>query len=54
MILERILSMLSLLAFAGFVGTVLWFVPELDLIIIAVIAVSLAAYFLYSDGSKKN
>lgn len=54
MILDRILSMLSLLAFVAFLGTVLWFVPELDLIIIIVIAVCLAAYFLYTDGGKKN
>lgn len=46
MILDRLLGVLSLLAFVGFVGTVLWFVPELDLMIIAVIVICIAAYFL--------
>ena len=46
MTIDHLLSLLALLAFIGFVGIVLWFVPELDLVLITALVVAIAAYFL--------
>jgi len=53
MIIERLLSVLSLFAFAVFVGIVLWFVPEPDLIVIIVLVVAIVAYFVISGAKLK-
>ncbi len=54
MIGDRILSLLSLLAFAVFLGTVLWFVPEIDLIVITLVVIGIAANFLVMGGDKRK
>ena len=54
MIADRLLSLLSLLAFALFVGVVLWFAPEPDLIVIVALVVAIAAYFLVFSGDKSK
>ena len=51
---DRILSLLSLLAFAVFLGTVLWFVPEIDLIVITLVVIGIAANFLVMGGDKRK
>jgi hypothetical protein len=54
MITQRLLSVLSLLAFAAFVGVVLLFAPEPDLIVIVTLVVVIAAYFVvYNDAGSK-
>ena len=53
-IVDRVLSLLALLAFAAFVGTILWFVPELDLVVIVAVVVAVAAYFLIFTGFKSE
>lgn len=53
-IVDRVLSLLALAAFAAFVGTILWFVPELDLVVIVAVVVAIAAYFLVFTGFKSD
>jgi hypothetical protein len=42
--LDKIFAVLSLLAFAGFLGILIWYVPRPGLIVVCVIAVALCAY----------
>jgi hypothetical protein len=43
-LLDRILAALSLLAFAGFLSILIWFVPKPGLILVCVICVALCGY----------
>ena len=52
---DRILGVLALGLLIGFLGVLVSFVPELDLIIVVVIAISLAGYdFFLSLFRQKN
>jgi hypothetical protein len=42
--LDRIFATLSLLAFAGFLGILIWFVPRPGLVAVSVISVLLCAF----------
>jgi hypothetical protein len=42
--LDRIFALLSLLAFAGFLAILIWFVPRPGLVVVCVICVALCAY----------
>ena len=42
--LDKIFATLSLLAFAGFLGILIWFVPRPGLIIVSIASVLLCAY----------
>jgi len=46
MILDRLLAAFFLLTLLGFFGIILWFVPELDLVVITLVVSAVAAYFL--------
>ena len=46
MILDRLLAAFFLLMLMGFFGIILWFVPELDLVVITLVVLAIAAYFL--------
>jgi hypothetical protein len=46
MILDRLLAAFFLLTLLGFFGIILWFVPELDLVVITLVVSAIAAYFL--------
>jgi hypothetical protein len=46
MILDRLLAAFFLLTLLGFFGIILWFVAELDLVVISVVVSAAAAYFL--------
>ena len=41
---ERIVAIAALIAFVVFVGVLVWFVREVDLILVVVIGVTLAGY----------
>jgi hypothetical protein len=43
-LLDKILAALSLLAFAGFLVILIWFVPKPGLVFVCVICVALCAY----------
>jgi hypothetical protein len=43
-LLDRVLAALSLLAFAGFLGILIWFVPKPGLIVVCLICIGLCAY----------
>jgi hypothetical protein len=42
--LDRFFATLSLLAFAGFLGILIWFVPKPGLVVVSVVSVLLCAY----------
>ena len=42
--LDKFLAILSLLAFAGFLGILIWFVPRPGLVAVSVISVLLCAF----------
>ena len=42
--LDRIFALLSLLAFAGFLAILIWFVPRPGLVVVCVVCVGLCAY----------
>ena len=42
--LDRFFATLSLLAFAGFLGILIWFVPRPGLVLVSVVSVLLCAY----------
>jgi len=46
MILDRLFAAFFLLTLLGFFGIILWFVPELDLVIITLLVSAIAAYYL--------
>jgi hypothetical protein len=46
MILDRLLAAFFLLTLLGFFGIIIWFVPELDLVIITLLVSAIAAYYL--------
>ena len=43
-LLDRVFATLSFLAFAGFLGILIWFVPRPGLIIVSIASVLLCAY----------
>lgn len=43
-IMDRLFAILSLLAFAGFLGILIWFVPRPGLVLVCVTCVLLAAF----------
>ena len=42
--LDRFFATLSLLAFAGFLGILIWFVPKPGLVVVSIVSVLLCAY----------
>jgi hypothetical protein len=42
--MDRLFAIVSLLAFAGFLGILVWFVPKPGLVVVCVISVLLAAF----------
>jgi len=52
--IDRILAVLALATFAVFVVTVPIFVPDIDLIIVTVFAIGLAAYDFWRELSKSK
>ena len=52
--LDRALALLSFLAFAGFLGILIWFVPRPGLVLVCVVSVLLCAYdFLRSTFIRR-
>ena len=43
-LLDRVFATLAFLAFAGFLGILIWFVPKPGLILVCVICVAFCAY----------
>jgi len=43
-LMDKIFAILSLLAFAGFLGILIWFVPRPGLVLVSVVSVLLCAY----------
>ena len=43
-LMDKIFAILSLLAFAGFLGILIWFVPRPGLVAVCVICIALAAF----------
>jgi hypothetical protein len=43
-LLDRVLATLAFLAFAGFLGILIWFVPKPGLILVCVVCVAFCAY----------
>ena len=54
MILDRLLAAFFLLMLMGFLGIILWFVPELDLVVITLVVSAIAAYFLLIAPFRRN
>jgi len=54
MILDRLLAAFFLLTLLGFFGIILWFVPELDLVVITLVVSVIAAYFLLMAPVRRN
>ena len=54
MILDRLLAAFFLLTLLGFFGIILWFVPELDLVVITLVVSAIAAYFLLIAPFRRN
>lgn len=54
MILDRLLAAFFLLTLLGFFGIILWFVPELDLVVITLVVSVIAAYFLLIAPFRRN
>jgi hypothetical protein len=52
MILDRIMAMAAITAVAAFLFTLVGFVPDIDLGIVVVLAVALAAYDFWRDLSR--
>jgi hypothetical protein len=53
-LLDRVLAVVSLLAFAGFLGILIWFVPKPGLMIVCVVCIGLCAYdFLRSTYIRR-
>jgi hypothetical protein len=53
-ILDRTFALLALLAFAGFLGILIWYVPRPGLIVVCVVSVLLCAYdFLRSTFIRR-
>jgi hypothetical protein len=52
--LDRILAVLSLLAFAGFLGILIGFVPKMGLIAVSVICVALCAYDFFRSATARR
>lgn len=51
--MNRIMAVLAFGVLAGFLGILLWHVPETDLIIVAAVVIALAAWdFLTSSGGN--
>ncbi len=42
--LDKVFAVLALLAFAGFLGILIWYVPRPGLIVVCVVSVLLCAY----------
>ena len=42
--LDKVFATLSLLAFAGFLGILIWFVPKPGLVLVSIVSVLLCAY----------
>jgi hypothetical protein len=54
-IFDRVFSVLALLAFAGFLGILIWFVPKPGLVIVCLICIALCAIdFLRSATARRR
>ena len=51
---DKILAVLSLAAFVVFTGIVVWWVREIDLIIVVVAVVFMAAYDFWKGAGQRN
>ena len=50
---ERIVALAALAGFVLFVGVLIWFVREMDLLIVIIIGVALAGYDFFRTLTKK-
>ncbi len=51
---EKVLAVVALLTLAAFVGVVVWFVPELDLAIVTIVVLGMAAFDFYLVTFRKK
>ena len=51
---EKVLAVIALLTLAAFVGVVVWFVPELDLAIVSIVVLGMAAFDFYLMTFRKK
>jgi hypothetical protein len=52
--LDRILALLSLLAFAGFLGILIGFVPKMGLVLVSLICVVMCAYDFFRSATARR
>jgi hypothetical protein len=53
-LLDKVFATLSLLAFAGFLAILIWYVPKPGLVVVSVVSVLLCAYdFLRSNYIRR-
>lgn len=51
---DKLIAALALAFLAAFIGIIVWFVPDLDLIIVSVIAVAMGAYDFYKSSFRSG
>jgi hypothetical protein len=53
--LDKVMAAVSLFAFAGFLGILIWFVPKPGLVVVSLICIAMCAYdFLRSATAKRR
>ena len=52
--IDKCLAVFTLAVLIGFCGIIVWFVPEFDLIVVAVLVIAMAVYDFYRTAFRRN
>ena len=51
---DKVLAVLSVACLIGFMGIIIWFVPDPDLVIVTIIVLAMAVYDFYRDAFRNG
>lgn len=52
--IDKFLAVVSLACLIGFMGVIIWFVPDPDLVIVTIIVLAMAVYDFYREAFRKG